>query len=216
MTEKKTVLSSEKVAIRIAEIKENRYISYYNVLIKTDCIAIVLLFVLLISGFFTYEEPYYNRFSYGIKHGIESSFYYILSYLVSSTILLFIFKSIHKEVINSLKDLKEETENLENRINTSNNSDNRKMVICGLDRLNEVDKEMIKKLINISDFPVIEGEEDLRYISTKDKKEENKDLLKYLTNNQALLESIGITKVTNYYDIAVVYKIDKFVMNHLK
>ena len=127
-----------------------------------------------------------------------------------------IYRNIHKEAIKSLKDLKEETENLENRINTSNTSDNRKMVICSLDKLNEVDKEMIKKLVNISDFPVIEGEEDLRYISTKDKKEENKDLLKYLTNNQALLESVGITKVTNYYDIAVVYKIDKFVMNHLK
>ena len=198
MTEKKTVLSSEKVAIRIAEIKENRYKSYYNVFIKADCIAIVLL---LIFGTFFYE--------------IESLIH-ILSYLVSSIIFLFIFKGIHKEVINSLKDLKEETENLENKINTSNNSDNRKTVMCGLDRLNEVDKEMIKKLINISDFPVIEGEEDLRYISTKDKKEENKDLLKYLTNNQALLESIGITKVTNYYDIAVVYKIDKFVMNYLK
>ena len=198
MTEKKTVLSSEKAAIGIAEIKENRYISYYNVLIKADCIAIVLL---LIFGTFFYE--------------IESLIH-ILSYLVSSVIFLFIFKGIHKEAIKSLKDLKEETENLENRINTSNNSDNRKMVICSLDRLNEVDKEMIKKLVNISDFPVIEGEEDLRYISTKDKKEENKDLLKYLTNNQALLESIGITKVTNYYDIAVVYKIDKFVMNYLK
>lgn len=198
MTEKKTVLSSEKIAIRIAEIKENRYISYYNVLIKTDCIAIVLL---LIFGTFFYE--------------IESLIH-ILSYLVSSTILLFIFKSIHKKVINSLKALKEETENLEKEINTSNNSDNRKMVICGLDKLSETDKEMIKKLVNISDFPVIEGEEDLRYVSTKDKKEENKDLLKYLTNNQALLESIGITKVTNYYDIAVVYKIDKFVMNHLR
>ena len=90
------------------------------------------------------------------------------------------------------------------------------MVICSLDRLNEADKEMIKKLVNISDFPVLEGEEDVRYISTKDKKEENKDLLKYLTNNQALLENIGITKVTNYYDIAVAYKIDKFVMNYLK
>lgn len=85
-----------------------------------------------------------------------------------------------------------------------------------MSHLNDVDKEMIKKLVNISDFPIIEGEEDFRYISTKDKKEENKDLLKYLTNNQALLESIGITKVTNYYDIAVVYKIDEFVMNYLK
>lgn len=198
MTEKKTVLSSEKAAILIAEIKENRYISYYNVLIKADCIAIVLL---LIFGTFFYEID---------------SIIHILSYLVSSVILLFIFKGIHKEAIKSLKDLKEETENLENRINTSNNSDDRKMVICSLDKLNEVDKEMIKKLVNISDFPVIEGEEDLRYISTKDKKEENKDLLKYLTNNQALLENIGITKVTNYYDIAVVYKIDKFVMNYLK
>lgn len=198
MAEKKTVLSSEKVAIRIAEIKENRYISYYNVLIKADCIAIVLL---LIFGTFFYEID---------------SIIHILSYLVSSIIFLFIFKGIHKEAIESLKASKEEIENLENRINTSNNSDNRKMVICSLDKLSEADKDMIKKLINISDFPVIEGEEDLRYVSTKDKKEENKDLLKYLTNNQALLESVGITRVTNYYDIAVVYKIDKFVMNHLK
>ena len=202
MTERKTVLSSEKVAIRIAEIKENRYVSYYNVLIKADCIAIVLL---LIFGTFFYEID---------------SIIHILSYLVSSVIFLFIFKGIHKEAIKSLKDLKEETENLENRINIHNDSsDTEKKTVTkqvALSHLNKVDKEMIKKLINISDFPVIDGEEDLRYISTKDKKEENKDLLKYLTNNQALLESIGITKITNYYDIAVVYKIDKFVMNYLK
>ena len=105
MTERKTVLSSERVAIRLAEIKENKYISYYNVLIKTDCIAIVLL---LIFGSFFYE--------------IESLIH-ILSYLVSSTILLFIFKGIHKEVIKSLKDLKEETENLEKRQNIYNNDD---------------------------------------------------------------------------------------------
>lgn len=203
MTEKKTILSSEKTAIRIAEIKENRYKSYYNVLIKADCIAIVLL---LIFGSFFYEID---------------SIIHILSYLVSSVILLFIFKGIHKEAIKSLKDLKEETENLENRVNIHNDSsDTEKKTIVSkqiaLSHLSKVDKEMIKKLVNISDFPVFEGEEDFRYISTKDKKEENKDLLKYLTNNQALLESIGITKVTNYYDIAVVYKIDKFVMNYLK
>lgn len=105
MTEKKTVLSSERVAIRLAEIKENKYISYYDVLIKADYIAIVLL--LIFGAFFYKIEP----------------LFYIFSYLISSIIFLFIFKDIHKKVINSLKDLKEETENLENRINTSNNSD---------------------------------------------------------------------------------------------
>ena len=105
MAEKKTVLSSEKAAIRIAEIKENKYISYYNVLIKADYIAIVLL---LIFGTFFYK--------------IESLFY-ILSYLISSIVFLFIFKDIHKEAIKSLKDLKEETENLEKRQNIYNNDD---------------------------------------------------------------------------------------------
>ena len=105
MAEKKTVLSSEKVAIRIAEIKENKHISYYNVLIKADCIAIVLL---LVFGTFFYE--------------IESLIH-ILSYLISSIVFLFIFKDIHKEVIKSLKDLKEETENLEKRQNIYNNDD---------------------------------------------------------------------------------------------
>lgn len=105
MTEKKTVLSSERVAIRLAEIKENKYISYYDVLIKADYIAIVLL---LIFGTFFYKiEP----------------LFYIFSYLISSIIFLFIFKDIHKETIKSLKDLKEETENFEKEINTSNNDD---------------------------------------------------------------------------------------------
>ena len=45
MTERKTVLSSERVAIRLAEIKENKYMSYYDVLIKADYIAIVLLLI---------------------------------------------------------------------------------------------------------------------------------------------------------------------------
>lgn len=213
MTERKTVLSSEKVAIRIAEIKENRYISYYNIPAVIAGILSVLQFfnIIFTRGSYPYK---YESFSYFIDR--EGSLVYTLISLIFSIILLLIFRNIHEEAIKSLKVLKEETENLEKEINTTSNSDNRKMVICGLDRLNEVDKEMIKKLVNISDFPVIEGEEDLRYISTKDKKEENKDLLKYLTNNQALLDSIGITKVTNYYDIAVVYKIDKFVMNYLK
>ena len=213
MTERKTVLSSEKVAIRIAEIKENRYISYYNV----SAVIVGILSVLQFFNInFTRNSDYYRYESFSYFMDREGSLVYTFISLVFSIIFLLIFRNIHVKAIESLKVLKEEAENLENRINTSNNSDNRKMVICSLDKLNEVDKEMIKKLINISDFPVIEGEEDLRYISTKDKKEENKDLLKYLTNNQALLESIGITKVTNYYDIAVVYKIDKFVMNYLK
>lgn len=103
MTEKKTVLSSERVAIRLAEIKENKYISYYDVLIKADYIAIVLL---LIFGTFFYKiEPLIH----------------IFSYLISSIVFLFIFKDIHKEAIKSLKDLKEETENLEKRQNIYNN-----------------------------------------------------------------------------------------------
>lgn len=213
MTERKTVLSSEKTAIRIAEIKENRYISYYNI---PAVIAGILSVILFFSIIVTKGSDHYKYESFSYFMDREGSLVYTLISLIFSIIFLLIFRNIHVKAIKSLKDLKEETENLEKEINTSNNSDNRKMVICSLDKLNEVDKEMIKKLINISDFPVIEGEEDLRYISTKDKKEENKDLLKYLTNNQALLESIGITKVTNYYDIAVVYKIDKFVMNYLK
>ncbi|MEE3344168.1 MAG: hypothetical protein VZS44_08780 [Bacilli bacterium] len=213
MTEKKTVLSSERVAIRIAEIKESRYISYYNI---PAVVAGILSVILFFSIIFMKGSDYYRDESFSYFMNREGSLVYTLISLIFSIIFLLIFRNIHVKAIESLKDLKEETENLENKINTSNDNDNRKIVICGLDRLNEVDKEMIKKLINISDFPVIEGEEDLRYISTKDKKEENKDLLKYLTNNQALLESIGITKVTNYYDIAVIYKIDKFVMNYLK
>lgn len=103
MAEKGIVLSSERVAIRLAEIKENKYISYYDVLIKTDYIAIVLL---LIFGTFFYKiEPLIH----------------IFSYLISSIVFLFIFKDIHKETIKSLKDLKEETENLEKRQNIYNN-----------------------------------------------------------------------------------------------
>ena len=73
MTEKKTILSSEKTAIRIAEIKENRYISYYNV---SAVIAGVLTFLLFIHivfmrGSYSYR---YNDFSYFMdelmdKHG---------------------------------------------------------------------------------------------------------------------------------------------------
>ena len=139
MAEKKTVLSSEKVAIRIAEIKENRYISYYNV---SAVIAGVLSFLLLFRIVFM-KESYtykYDSFDYFMDdHG--SLVYTLISLVFFSIIFLMIYRNIHKEAIKSLKDLKEETENLENRINTSNNSDNRKMVMCGLDKLNEVDKE---------------------------------------------------------------------------
>ena len=218
MTEKKTVLSSEKVAIRIAEIKENRYISYYNISAVIAGILSVLQFfnIIFTKGSYSYE---YESFSYFMDR--EGSLVYTLISLVFSIIFLLIFRNIHVKAIKSLKDLREETENLEKEINIHNDSiDTEKKTIVSrqiaMSHLNDVDKEMIKKLVNISDFPIIEGEEDFRYISTKDKKEENKDLLKYLTNNQALLESIGITKVTNYYDIAVVYKIDEFVMNYLK
>ena len=179
MTERKTNLSSEIVAISIAEIKENRFIRYYNVFIT---ITVALLLLSLI-GIFLFKGNDY--------------FLHIILYSSSSIIFLLFFRSIHVEAIESLKGLKEEIKNLDKEKVL------RKLEISNISVI--VNKKMIEKLININDFPIIEGEEDLYYVSTS--KEENKELLKYLENNQDLLNSFGITKVTND-NIAVVYKID--------
>ena len=105
MTERKTVLSSEKVAIRLAEIKENRYINYYDVLIKIDCIVVLLL---MIFGIFFFEV---------------NSILHTLSYLVPSIIFLLIFREIHVKTIESLKVLKEEVRDIEFKQNNYNNDD---------------------------------------------------------------------------------------------
>ena len=119
MTEKKTVLSSEKVASRIAEIKENRYISYYNISAVIAGILSVLQFfnIIFTKGSYSYE---YESFSYFMDR--EGSLVYTLISLVFSIIFLLIFRNIHVKAIKSLKDLREETENLEKEINIHNDS----------------------------------------------------------------------------------------------
>lgn len=120
MTERKTVLSSEKVAIRIAEIKESRYISYYNI---PAVIAGILSVILLFSIIIIHQDHYYykhNDFSYFMDD--YGSLVYTLISLVFSIIFLMIYRNIHVKAIESLKDLKEETENLEKEINIHNDS----------------------------------------------------------------------------------------------
>lgn len=102
MTEKKTVLSSERIAIRLAEIKENKYISYYDLLIKIDCIVVLLL---MIFGIFFFEV---------------NSILHTLSYLVPSIVFLLIFREIHVKTIESLKVLKEEVRDIEFKQNNYN------------------------------------------------------------------------------------------------
>ena len=118
MEERKIVLSSERVATRIAEIKEDRYIRYYDIF---AVIAGVLSFLLLFRIIFIHEDSYmykYHDFSYFIDD--QGFLVYTLSSLVSSIIFSLFFRNIHVKAKDSLKELKEEIKNQENIQNTNN------------------------------------------------------------------------------------------------